>query len=292
MRLPTLHPEANPTHAVALLRDAARTAFNLLGAGHDAMSMPGEYLRWAAEQERMLSSVLAADELERLLLTPRYWAVNAAPAVAGGLALAAAATQLQNEITAREAELNAAAAAIDNEAAAWTYQDDGTTFAAKRWHAVVLDTCVLEMHANELATFPWAERAGLTEGAVTLVIPSVVRDELDSHKLSNNKPTINGQQVEIRKQARDALRVIDSLFPNGEPRTALDKSAIRNPVNVFLPVDELTRHRLPSPDNEIVTDALELKPYAESITLASYDTNIGLTAQRYGLGSLRLRYGG
>ena len=97
------------------------------------------------------------------------------------------------------------------------------------------------------------------------------------------------KRVELRKQARDALRVITGLFPGAEDRAALEATSI-HPVNVYLPVDELSRSRLPIADNEIVADALELKPYAESVTLVSYDINIGLTAARYGLGTLRLRY--
>jgi hypothetical protein len=289
MRLPKLHPDANPTLAMAALSDAAREAGNVLGRGFLPADLPGEYLRWAAEQERMLTGVLNADEVARLLLTPRYWAVNSGPAVAGGPALAALSLQVQNELVGRQADLEAAGEAIKSEAAEWTYTYNGPNFPAHRRHAVVLDTCVLEMLANVLAAYQWSDRAGLSEGALVLVIPSVVRDELDGHKLSNNKPRINGEQVEQRKQARDALRVIDALFPNGDSWAQLDTEG-PHPVSVFLPVDELTRHRMPSPDNEIVTDALELKPYAESVTLASYDTNVGLTAERYGLGSLRLRY--
>lgn len=289
MRLPKLHPEANPTQVVALLREAERTAGNLLGGRFDATSLPGEYLRWAAEQERTLTGVLTADEVARLLLTPRYWAVNAGPGVAGERALAALALQIQNELLARQADMAAAAAAIESEAADWAYTYNGPNFPAHQRHAVVLDTCVLEMHPHELATKPWDDLAGLAEGAVVLVIPSMVRDELDGHKLSNNKPLINGKQVEHRKQAREALRVIDALFPNGESWAQLDAETL-HPVSAFLPVDELTRHRVPSADNEIVANALELKPYAASVTLASYDSNIGFTAQRNGLGSLRLRY--
>ncbi|GAB3615429.1 PIN domain-containing protein [Humibacter ginsengisoli] len=289
MRLPKLHPEANPTLAAAALNAAAAAAGNVVGRGFPPSELPGEYLRWAAEQERTLTGVLTADETAALLLTPRYWAVNAGPAVAGGPALAALALQVQNELLGRQTDLAAAAAAITRELELWAYSSEHG-FAAQRRHAVVLDTNVLEEHGGNLATYPWGEQSNLSEGAITLVIPSVVRDELDAHKASGNKPWHGEIQVDLRYRARAALRAIDALFPGGESRAALEESPTMHPVNVFLPVDELTRRRLPSPDNEIVMNALELKPYAESVTLASYDTNIGLTAQRYGLRSLRLRY--
>ena len=55
---------------------------------------------------------LGSSECCALLLTPRYWAVNAGPAVAGGPTLAALALQVQNELLARQADLTAAAMAI------------------------------------------------------------------------------------------------------------------------------------------------------------------------------------
>jgi hypothetical protein len=241
------------------------------------------YQEWAAEQERTLSTVLTPSELSRLLLTQRYWAAR------GALAFSGLTTELQTELQARQEALEAAAVQIDAEVAQWAYDYSGPAFPAKRRHALVLDTNVLEFHSGELSTYPWSERAALSEGACTLVIPSVVRDELDGHKLSNNTFKVNGVKVELRKQARDALRVIANLFPESGDRAELEADT-PHPVNAYLPVDELTRSRLPIADNEIVSDALELKPYAGSVTLVSYDVNIGLTAARYGLRSLLLRY--
>jgi len=281
--LPKLQENASPTHAVELLRDAARRAGNVIGAGYKAGDLLVMYQEWAAEGERTLSSVLTPSELSRLLLTQRYWAAK------GALAFSGLTTELQTELRARQDALEAAATEIHAEVEQWAYEYSSQAFSAKRRHALVLDTNVLEFHSAELATYPWSERAELSEGAITLVIPSVVRDELDGHKLSNNTFKVNGVKVELRKQARDALRVIANLFPDSGDRAELETD-LRHDVNVYLPVDELTRSRLPIADNEIVSDALELKPYAESVTLVSYDVNIGLTAARFGLRSLLLRY--
>ena len=83
MRPPKLHPDANPTLAAAALTVAADTARAVLGRGFVPAELSGEYLRWVAEQERSLSGVLTGDELDVLLLTPRYWAVNAGAASRG-----------------------------------------------------------------------------------------------------------------------------------------------------------------------------------------------------------------
>jgi hypothetical protein len=279
--LPKLQENASPAHAVELLRDAARRARNVVGAGYKAADLLVMYQEWAADSERALSSVLIPSELSRLLLTQRYWAAR------GALAFSGLTTELQTELQARQAQLDLAADEVEAEIRAWAYSGPG--FPARRRHALVLDTNILEQHAGELGAYPWSERAQLTEGAITLVIPSVVRDELDRHKLSDNRPRINGVQVELRKQASDALRIIADLFPGADDRAELQTSS-KHPSNVYLPVDELTRSRLPIADNEIVADALELLPYAESVTLVSYDTNICLTAARYGLQTLHLRY--
>ena len=49
-----------------------------------------------------------------------------------------------------------------------------------------------------------------------------MRDELDGHKLSNNTFKVNGVKVELRKQARDALRVIANFFPDSGDRAELE----------------------------------------------------------------------
>ena len=281
--LPILREGVDPAYAAKLLLDAGAAAGNVMGAGSPLVDRFNAYQEWAVNAERLLASVLTPAELARLLQTQRYWALHTGTVTWNG----ALATQLTVELVGRQDELKAAGEAIKSELGKWAYSGNG--FPARRRHALVLDTNVLEMLGASLGDFPWSQRASLSEGAVTLVIPSVVREELDKHKLSDNRPRINGVQFELRKQARDALRVIGALFPGRDDRARLESATV-HPIDVYLPVDELTRVRFPIADNEIVADALELLPYAESVTLVSYDTNISLTAARYGLQTLRLRY--
>lgn len=242
-----------------------------------------EYLSWAHAHAGPLASVLPPEEMDRLLFTRRYCAtyenvtVNANPYHTQAIA---------QELAERQAELDAAADALEKAVAEWAYNDP-EGLAPHRWHALVLDTNVLELHHQQLSALDWWQKLELVEGGLRLVIPSVVRDELDAHKLSNNQPSINGTKAEQRKQASHAVRLLNRTISQGEHVAAL-KSPTRSRLELYLQVDELDHRRLPSPDNEIVARALDLAPYAMRVFLASYDNNIRFSAELYGITTLRL----
>jgi hypothetical protein len=283
--LPQLATEA-PEHAVTLLRDAAREASNITGASFGPQDRFNAYLKWVTDSERTLGSVLPPAELFRMLLTRRYWTLNGASYVDFGESLQG---QIEVELAARSAAIKDAAAAIEAEIDAWSYQPLEGTFASGRLHAIVLDTNALEMHGTELDTFPWSIRGGLSEGGVGLAVPAVVVDELDRHKTSAHLPIIQNKKVKQRNQASLALRMLDQLFPPGHRRVVIHEDPIA-PLFAFLQVNDLDHTPLSAPDAEIIAYALGLRPYAASVTLASYDNNICFTAEHLGIKTIRLRY--
>ncbi|MEN2741673.1 PIN domain-containing protein [Microbacterium sp. X-17] len=284
-KAPTLREGVSAEHAARLLREAAREAGNVAGRLSAASHSDQDYLDWAHTQASPLASVLPPVEMDRLLFTRRYWATYENATVQGNPYHVRAISQ---ELGDRQAELTAAADALDEVIAEWAYKDaEGA--APARWHALVLDTNVLELHHHHLSELNWWQRLELPEGGLRLIIPSVVRDELDAHKLTSNQPLINRVKVEQRKQASLALRYLNRTVPQGKHGAELD-TPVRSRLGLDLQVDELDHRRLPSPDNEIVARALDLVPFAQRVYLASYDNNIRSTAELYGLTTLRLDY--
>jgi len=61
------------------LRPVADGAANVTGLGGDANDVVQRYLKWVADAERMLRTVMRPEDLHRYVLTDRYWATLQSP---------------------------------------------------------------------------------------------------------------------------------------------------------------------------------------------------------------------
>lgn len=151
-------------------------------AGTNRLSgTPGDiisgYLTWVSDQVRMLQARLTADDLDRLLTSPRYWATLTNP-----LAVPSRVSAVLEEIQHRARPMNAAVAGLTEASEAWRPVDGAFT------NLVVVDTNFWVEHENSFDATDWHEVVNSAEGPsapamqdeLRLVIPMVVVDELDA----------------------------------------------------------------------------------------------------------------
>ncbi|TFC06539.1 PIN domain-containing protein [Cryobacterium sp. MDB2-33-2] len=280
----------SPTRAVEVLREANRSAGDVFGRGVNVVDLNAGYLAWATAQERMLAGVFGQAEMNSFLTSPRYWALLAdqlgdLPHVSG---------QIYLELNQRMEAMKRAWEEIEETIQLWKVPTSEATFGTDL-HAIVLDTNVLLVHSTALGAVEWHDRAGINNvQALSLVVPSIVIDELDDLKTANHSMRINGEKREARSLARVALRFLSDSFVHRQRRVNLPESGDipRQGAARFmtLQVDPLAHVSLPKADSEIVEQAIALQGYATSVTLASYDTNIVFSARNYGLKTILLRF--
>jgi PIN domain len=130
--------------------------------------------------------------------------------------------------------------------------------------AVVLDTSVL-MEGEPFVTFDWhGLHPSLTTGAVRLVLPIIVIDELDE--------LLHDRDGDRKKKAREARRALMSVHPGNKPAEAAplpDKPG----VTLQVMVDDPWRVRLPNNDAEIIDQVLRLHQAGGRAMLATCDLN-------------------
>lgn len=159
----------------------------------------------------------------------------------------------------------------------------------QRWHgkgqepiALVLDTGVLEAHAEHLKSIDWHALADVRPHRyVYLVIPRVVLDELDRHKQSRNS-TDQGKLMRSRAQA--AIRTLWAMFGTGEESTTFvqaDRVPAREGRFEILN-DSIEHVQLGDPDGEILDRSRALRPYLPVKTV-TFDTGMALRGKAAGL---------
>lgn len=254
------------------LCEAQRTSFNVFVGDSDARKVVPQYLRWVGECELLLRMVLESADVDRVLMTRRYWATLANQEFST-VNLAA----VRQEVQDRQAMFDELARAVETERKRWTAPDPETYF-------IVADTNVYLHHPDELVDVDWRaaiDMANRVHSTVRLVIPLVVVDELDDHKRN-----------ETRTRARLTLKALWDAF-GAEPT----RPWIINPageaggkVTAELLVDNPGHHRLDRPDDELVDRALLLSAFVgvESLRFISYDTGAAFRARASGLVSHRL----
>jgi uncharacterized protein YqcC (DUF446 family) len=231
-----------------------------------------------------LGTYLGRAAVNRLVTTPRYWALLA-PGFLDPLTLS---QMVQWELAARMSDLLQEESALKRELGLWTNQPGLGPGGAK--HAIVLDTNVLLAHANHLDQVDWARRADHRDGDIALVVPSMVVDELDDLKMSDNRMKINNDFFQTRDLARRALRELDQLFCDGFRIATIGELGAGRRLHAILQVDELNTARLSRADSEILRQAQNTEAFARSVTVASYDHNILFTARNLRLRTIPFRY--
>lgn len=218
------------------------------------------YLDWANESARMLHHMLGPTDVDRLVLTRRYWVLQSMPASV----IDPQGRLLGVEVAQRLALLEQEIADLRN--------------TIKRWmrpgRFVIADTTLFCQHEQKLEELDFRVLLGEREEPIHLVFPIVVIDELDSLKQAGKART--------RWRAGYTLAVIDRVLGNnrfeGRLRdadfTPLDTGGIPSgEVTVEVVLDPPGHVRLPIADDEIIDRALAIQTLVgRPIQFVTFDT--------------------
>lgn len=264
-------PGTDRASLLELLEQVRTACTNVRGAGAAAGSQLRPYLDWATDAERLLRYHLHTADLDLLILTKRYWMLQAlAPDQAGS-----AVRTIYNELDDRARALGEAIDLLRRDLGRWR----------RPGLFVVPDTSVFVQHPDKLRDLRIADLLGLLEEPVNLVMPIVVIDELDNLKQSTKK--------HARWRAAYTLAVLDDVLRGGTTAgtlqaadfTPLDRGGIpRGAVTIEVLLDTAGHQRLPISDDEIVSQAVTLQGYVgRSVRLLTYDTGMALRARSAGV---------
>ncbi|MDU0314080.1 PIN domain-containing protein [Phycicoccus sp. M110.8] len=228
-----------------------------VGSG-DVATVHNAYLRWANDAADHLGRSFDPAEVDRLVLTPRHWALQAM--VPGPYSALMSLVQLEvREATHR---LEGALTALSERFEQWR-RTPGVL--------VVPDTNVYLHHRMEFDDVDWAGVAQAQNHVqVNVVLPMLVIDELDRHKRTNQ-----------RTRARSALRRINALVPDsGISATLAPGHGSAGPTVIHLLLDDPRHVRLPHPDSELVDRAQALAGLTgRPVTLITFDTAMAVRAR-------------
>lgn len=246
---------------------------NLRGRGLTAVDLFNEYLRWANEAVRMLRHQVQEPDLERLVLTRRYWTMQAMATGPVGMARELVEVEIDDRTTFFEEAIRTTRA----EFARWDQYG----------RLVVADTSFFHEYPEKLDVVDLSKVLGSREAPIGLVVPMVVIDELESQKRSKDN--------RIRGRSQITLAVIERVVGHGGTgrlREA-DFSAIEHggipsgPQSIEVMFDLRGHARLSINDDEIVDRAMAVQLLSgKAITFLTYDTNQTLRVRHAGLANV------
>lgn len=260
-----------PTPAVTLLESLEFVSKELGGVRGraDAEDRWILYRSWAEVAVRELRGKISAADLDRMVLTTRYWHIVDARSVDPQI--------LWTELEDRSVDLSAAVESLKAEMARWR---DGAL--------VVIDTNVLLHHEQTLDNLDIAAIVGLRDEAIRLLLPMVIIDELDRLKRNDR----------VRARAGVALAILEKRLGTTagpatlreEDYTALAEGGIpRGRVSIEVLSDPAGHRRLEIPDDEIVDRSLAVSVFAgRPAHLITFDTGMALRARLAGLAVTKL----
>jgi hypothetical protein len=267
-------PGAARERVLEVLRDVSTAVVNARGTSGTTADIYNEYIRWANKAAGQLSRVVRADDVDRLVLTRRYWLLQSMGGDAGTLHV----TNLLN------AELDERARVIEE-----AHQD--LKGQIERWSRdgvfVLADTSFYIEHPAKLEEVDFAGLLKIWEDPVHLLVPILVVDELDGLKRSSDR--------QVRWRAGYTLAVIDRLLPHpSQPAVlrAADFSSLdnrtggipRGEVRLEIVFDPPGHSRLPISDDEIIDRTVAVQALAgRPVRVLTYDTGQSTRARRAGL---------
>jgi len=271
-----IHPTITPEYAIEQLRDMQARLDRAANANtvQDAFH---EYLNWVTLCAQTFGPILLGDELDRLILTRRYWALlNVVSTNVAGVLW----DVIRVEIAERRAAFDDAISELDSMRSPLTARA-----------AVVPDTNVWMRHHNQLADLPWGEYLNL-RGSVRLTIwlPSVVLEELDKLKRDRGEMVVGGERYPRRDLARRALRSITEWFgsnPSWAHHFNTNESNSRQ-VEVRVITEDRDHVRLASVDAEIIDIAQSFTPFFVNSQVMTYDVSLAFRARAVGNSAILL----
>jgi hypothetical protein len=272
----SISPGHSPDRVIAVLRAAANAAGNANTTSPNNESVLLAYRRWVTAHAPLVGLVLSPASADEILSTPTYWLLQSLDAAAYGVSTG---QLVRNELVERQGALTAAADEVAKWLVTWQHRA-----------AVVLDTNVLLRHHQELATFDWIGAIDWRSRAIALAVPIVVVEELDRLKRVDQKmKDATGVDVKTSTLARAALDTLDWTFElslGAQPLQTFDltpEGTMQPGVTISLLVPDLQHRRRERNDAEVISNALELLPFAESVTILTGDRAMAFEARTTGL---------
>lgn len=246
---------------------------NVRGRSTTAEDLFPEYLRWAANAVRMLRHQLREEDVQDLILTRRYWTLQAMASGPVGMVRELVEVEIDDRLSVFQDSLRATRAEFE------------------RWdrvgRVVVADTSFFHQHPEKLDEVDLSKVLDSREAPIGLVVPMVVVDELEKQKRSTDK--------QLRGRAQVTLAVIERVARHGgagrlrEADFSLIDSGGIPSGEIYLDVlFDLPGHvRLPINDDEIVDRALSVQIISgKDLTFLTYDTNQAMRARHAGLANV------
>ena len=249
---------------------------NLRGGRHEA-KFPG-YIGWANNAARVLRHQIRATDIDRLVLTQRYWLLQSLNPVPNSNAFGSIIDLLETEIDERVAAFEEGSSALARQIERWSGPD---VF-------VVADTSFYIQHTHPLDHLDLATLLATRHEPVRLLVPIIVIDELDGLKQHSN----------ARARARKTLRTLDRVLEDptrpapliGADWSTVDDGGLpRGPVTIEVVLDPIGHKRIPIADQELIDRAAAVEPLAaRPVTFFTYDTGQAMRARAAGLKTIKL----
>jgi hypothetical protein len=271
-------PGVNREDLLKTMREVHASAVNMRNGHGPVVDRYNDYLRWVADATGQLRGRISAPDIERLVLTRRYWHLQA---LMGGVVSNAMSLLIATEMDERVDDLHQACRALEQQIERWSRLG---VFA-------VADTSFYIQHPDTVDKLDLRSHLNVRDAPVHLIVPIVVVDQMDSLKQAGKGST--------RGRARYTLAVIDRVLDDPtqvarlrtEDFTPLSSGGIpRGEMTVELLFDPPGHARLPIADDEIIDRALAVQGLADRpVTMITYDTGQSTRARAAGLTVVKLR---
>jgi hypothetical protein len=264
----TPRPGTDAKSILQSLSDIQMKASNLrsgvgpLNTAHDWLV---KYLEWATEAVEQLRYSVSDADIDRLVLTRRYYVLMDGAARFSGNEQARLVNGLVSlELAERADTLGAAVKALKDRLERWTRHD---------WF-VVADSSFYIHNATRIELTDLHEVLGLPSGdAIHLLFPMTVVDELDNLK--------NTGKQQARWRSGHTLGLLDGLLAGGTTGIMRRRSlpapmsdqAVLGAITVEIVADAPGHVRLPIPDDEIIDRAVAIQSLSgRKVRLLTCDT--------------------
>lgn len=247
---------------------------NLRSSSPSVIDRFNNYVRWVSESVRLLRWQVSERDLKRLLLTRRYWTLQAMVTSPTGITSDLVDVEIEDRMKALEDAITTTRAEFER----WS----------RVQRLVVADTTVFCQHPSKLEEMDLAAEVECRGEQIELVVPVAVVDELDNLKQSKDR--------HLRWRAMYTLAVFDrvaGVSGVGQLRAAehspLDTGGSPHGETWVDVLFDLPGHvRLPIADDEIVDRALAVQILSgKDVTFVTFDTGQAMRARRAGLARVR-----
>jgi PIN domain len=272
-------PGADRVRVVESIRDVATGAINLRGSSSNDPYR--DYIRWANDSALKLSRLISAVDVDRLVLTRRYWALQSATQTPTSHMQ----MLLNAELDERVRELEEVERSLHQQIERWSREGQ---FVVPDTSFYIRYPTKLEEAVEDNDLFRHLDIPPFL--SLHFLVPILVVDELDGLKQSGNK--------DVRWRAGYTLAVLDNRLKDptcpgivraADPIGSGGSDGFREAVSIEILFDPPGHTRLPVHDDEIIDRALAAQVMAgRDLTLVTFDTGQSMRARAAGLTAVKL----